>query len=64
MRNYDFNEPRFMKKAQKALHNYDKSYQSRLAFKSFFQNKATSNGFYLNVYPLKNETLRKLTPSL
>ena len=64
MRNYDFSEPRFMKKAQKALHNYDKSYQSRLAFKSFFQNKATSNDFYLNVYPLKNETLRKLTPSL
>ena len=64
MRNNDFSEPKFMKKAQKVLHNYDKSCQLRLAFKSFVQNKATSYDFYLQVYPLKNRiTLRKLTPS-
>ena len=63
MRKYDFSEPKFMKKVQEALHNYDKSCQSKLALKFFFQSKATSNDFYLKVYPLKTETLRKLTPS-
>ena len=63
MRNYYFSEPKFMKKAQKVLHNYGKSCQSRLAFKSFVKNKTTSYDFCLKVYPLKNETLRKLTPS-
>ena len=56
MKNNDFSEPKFMKKAQKVFHNYGKSCQSRFAFKSFLQNKATSYDFYLKVYPLKNET--------